>query len=850
MRAARRAISFLAALVLLGCAVFLAARPVLVDWVSVLRSGQGLDTYETLGVGSGGVAAAVSWTGEEVRLSCFSVQGEDLGDWSVRLPDEEAGGTVCAVYPVRADLTFLAVYDENSHHLTLYRAQPGEEAERILRETCRGTSSAARRDGTRLYGFSQDGEEISFALLSEGEVQACRCGGESGGAERVAREGADGVTGAAVLPDGDLALGGAGWLTLDGEPAAADLSGQTVVRLTRTGFGLYYVDAAALQVWYADLTGSGARQVLSLTEAVEGRRLTDLVLTAQGGVLALLDGRTLYFLDESGASDWTGLLCGSRAAAGAKLAGAALGVLLAAAALWYLVCGVRRGRIPLAAYWGGILLALTLAVTVTLQEAVLLPGGRQFALEADRAAVEGIAQLALTESGITEADLPERLSRALEEGGRYRNASAIVVERTKDGWRTQADTAAAAAEAFDPALAAQALETGSGASLEGRTFRCALAQGERVLLLAMETAEWGTPDLMRRIAAGFAMIAAAACLVLLLVNRDVRRLARGMERLADGGQGRRLELATGDELEGMASTLNSLAASLEGHDREREELARSYRRFVPEPVLALLGKQSILEVDKNTFASRPMAVMMVWFTFPDPVYSSANSRLLFDSVNQVIERTASIAARKGGTVFNYAYNGYDVVMEEDLRQVVSTAVAIQQEVLALNELRGRDGLPAVSLRIALDVGDVLVGVVGGSTQMEPITISSSFSTVRELIDLCGRLEAGILCTEAIIAGAEGYGSRYLGKCFMGQTLIRVYEIFDGDPYGVRKGKESTLRQFSRGVLQLYSGDTAEAKRIFLELAHDHPRDGGARYYLYLADQMEAHPDRPCGLNGG
>ena len=272
----------------------------------------------------------------------------------------------------------------------------------------------------------------------------------------------------------------------------------------------------------------------------------------------------------------------------------------------------------------------------------------------------------------------------------------------------------------------------------------------------------------------------------------------------------------------MASTLNSLAASLESRDREREALAQSYRRFVPEPVLGLLGKQSILEVDKNTFASRRMAVMMVWFTFPDPVYNSANSRLLFDSVNQVIERTASIAAQKGGTVFNYAYNGYDVVMEEDLRRVVSTAVAIQQEVLALNELRSREGLPAVTLRIALDVGDVLVGVVGDSTRMEPTTISSSFSTVRELIDLCGRLDAGILCTEAIIAGAEGYGSRYLGKCWMNQVPIRVYEIFDGDPYGIRKGKESTVRQFSRGVLQLYSGDTAEAKRIFLELAHDNP----------------------------
>ena len=849
MRAIRRVVSFLAALLLLGCAVFLAARPALREWISVLQSGRGLDTYESLGASSGGMAAAADWTEAGVRLTCFSTQGEPMGQWTVQLPQEEAGGTIGAVYPVREDLAFLAVYDENAQHLTLYRATSGEQPERLLRETCRGASSAARRDGTRLYGFSQDGEEISFALLSDGEIQACRCGAESGGVEHTALETDGGASGAAVLPDGTLALGGEGWLTLGGEASSADLTGQTVGQLTRTGSGLYYVDTTTLRVWYADLTGSGARQVLSLAETVRGHRLTGWSLTAQGALL-LLDGRTLYYVDESGAADRTELLCGSRAAAGARLAGTALGVLLAAVLLWYLACGARRGRMPLAVYWGGCLIALTLAAAVALQESVLLPAGRQTALESDRAAVEGVVRLSVTASDVTDPDLLEQLARAMEAGGQCRNIAGAAARQTESGWLTREGTLAVTEGGFDPSLADRAVEAGTAVHLENGTFQFALAQGEWVLCLTMETDEAEDSALFRSVAAGLALVTAAAFLALLLVNRDVRRLAWGMEHLSDSGRSGRLRLATGDELEGMASTLNSLAASLESRDREREALAQSYRRFVPEPVLGLLGKQSILEVDKNTFASRRMAVMMVWFTFPDPVYNSANSRLLFDSVNQVIERTASIAAQKGGTVFNYAYNGYDVVMEEDLRRVVSTAVAIQQEVLALNELRSREGLPAVTLRIALDVGDVLVGVVGDSTRMEPTTISSSFSTVRELIDLCGRLDAGILCTEAIIAGAEGYGSRYLGKCWMNQVPIRVYEIFDGDPYGIRKGKESTVRQFSRGVLQLYSGDTAEAKRIFLELAHDNPGDGGARYYLYLADRLDAQPDLPCGLNGG
>ena len=90
----------------------------------------------------------------------------------------------------------------------------------------------------------------------------------------------------------------------------------------------------------------------------------------------------------------------------------------------------------------------------------------------------------------------------------------------------------------------------------------------------------------------------------------------------------------------------------------------------------------------------------------------------------------------------------------------------------------------------------------------------------------------------------------MGKSRQGDELLRVYEIFDGDPYGVRRGKETTGRQFSQGVFALYSHDFAAAKRIFLELVHDHPDDGGARYYLYLADRLASRPEQEVSLEYG
>ena len=141
-----------------------------------------------------------------------------------------------------------------------------------------------------------------------------------------------------------------------------------------------------------------------------------------------------------------------------------------------------------------------------------------------------------------------------------------------------------------------------------------------------------------------------------------------------------------------------------------------------------------------------------------------------------------------------------------------------------------------------------MGLLGDEGQMEPAAVSSCFSVTKRLIGLCRKLDATILCTESVAACAGGYGSRYVGKCVDGGTVIRTYEIYDGDCFDVRRVKAQTAKQFSEGVYLLYSLDFAAAKRVFLNLVHHNVGDGGAKYYLFLADELEKHQDREINLD--
>ena len=101
-----------------------------------------------------------------------------------------------------------------------------------------------------------------------------------------------------------------------------------------------------------------------------------------------------------------------------------------------------------------------------------------------------------------------------------------------------------------------------------------------------------------------------------------------------------------------------------------------------------------------------------------------------------------------------------------------------------------------------------------------------------------------------VGGEAGESSQFnMGKSVGAKESVRIYEIFDGDPFEVRRLKEFTGKKFSEGVYALYSRDFTGAKKIFLDLMHQNTGDGGAKYYLYLADELEKHPDREIGLEG-
>lgn len=845
---------FLVMLLITACIFALAAeKPILESWNALHDASSGTD-WQCVGAGSGKVAAVAGWRNGSLLLRYFSIDGTLMSQQRVTLPAELSGGTVSRLIPARQDLAYLGIYGPNAKKLYLYRVNESGEAECLLSRECAGESFQERSSRTRLSEFLYEDGVTSFAVWTDDTLECFVCR-EDGGLETVGSGRCDDSRVLSVLSDqsGALLLGGTDVLIFNGQPNETLFAGQSVSHLKMGKGGWYYIDEAQLDLCFVDAAFGATYRMVHLNTVWDGveRCLSSVALDREEDALLLLDGTVLTIADSEGTQELTGILHAKTSGLWLDLLKYAAFAFAAAIVLWLLLCGLRHGYASLVVFRGSLFVAIALLSLVVLRYAVLIPTTQDSAMRVSEAVVTGMLQTAHAERRMDDESVAEEVCLLVENANSERgtNVRALLADHSSGEWRTADGRLAVTQDIFSPAVADAALESGSARATLDESFYYVFTEGDKCLSIRVESPtqpdDGGLYDILL---ASFVFLSVGALLILLSVGLDLRHISSRMEILSRGKVPERLELHTGDELESMASIVNSLGVSLRDEWRKRKSVEKSYRRFVPEKVLALLGKQTVEEVDKTTFAARRMAVMTVWFTFPDPFYTDmSSSRLMFDSVNEVIERAASIAAKKGGTAFHFSYYGFDIVMEED-GEAVSTAVAIQQEVLSFNEQRELNGLPRVALHIALDRGNVMLGIVGDTSKMEPTMISSCLSTTQELIRLSKQLRAGILCTEAIISEQQGYGNRYMGKCDVGGQSVRVYEVFDGDEFNVRRGKAASLSEFSQGVYDLYGGDAAKAKHAFLQLAHSYPLDGGARYYLYLADRLEHDPSLPCVLN--
>ena len=69
--------------------------------------------------------------------------------------------------------------------------------------------------------------------------------------------------------------------------------------------------------------------------------------------------------------------------------------------------------------------------------------------------------------------------------------------------------------------------------------------------------------------------------------------------------------------------------------------------------------------------------------------------------------------------------------------------------------------------------------------------------------------------------------------------MKLFDLYDGDPYALLKHKEMVAPQFDEAVRLFYKGDFEKSRYLFMQIVSACLDDGAARNYMYYADLYRA-----------
>jgi len=317
---------------------------------------------------------------------------------------------------------------------------------------------------------------------------------------------------------------------------------------------------------------------------------------------------------------------------------------------------------------------------------------------------------------------------------------------------------------------------------------------------------------------------------------NVRRLKKGVDKIAAGDYGREIDVHSGDEIEELSNSIRTLSLNILNTTNSLNKLNASYYRFVPQRFLEILGETRIENVGKKSQAYKENVVMLfLRFRFLSSM--GVKSKEIFSNINDVFENIVPVVSESKGTVYNFLPDGFNAVFESQPEDVLRAALRIREVLGALNQERKKKRLGEVDMRIFISKGNIMLGFIGEEKRMEPAAISNEAQKAEPVEKICFDSEIYISCTKEVLDELPTgvYRSRRIGQIMIQEEKVELFDLYDSDPYMLLKTKEVHSDRFELGVNLFIKGDYANARNMFMDIIKYSSLDGAVRNYMYIAE---------------
>lgn len=283
------------------------------------------------------------------------------------------------------------------------------------------------------------------------------------------------------------------------------------------------------------------------------------------------------------------------------------------------------------------------------------------------------------------------------------------------------------------------------------------------------------------------------------------------------------------------ATVEELSDRLLVLDRLKDELLAATTRFVPNQLMRLLNKDSIVDVRLGDQVQKRMTVLFSDIRSFTTLSERMTPQENFNFINSYLGQMGPIIREHDGFIDKYIGDAIMALFDRSPDEAIAAGVAMLRKLETYNEGRRRAGYVPIAIGIGINTGELMLGTIGERDRMEGTVISDAVNLASRVEGLTKEYGAPLLITDETLRHLEHperVAVRFLDRVKVkGKSEpIMVYEVIDGDPLGVRQGKLRLRDRFERAVALYQEGRFDEAQDLFGRCVEEVPEDGAARAY--------------------
>ena len=275
-------------------------------------------------------------------------------------------------------------------------------------------------------------------------------------------------------------------------------------------------------------------------------------------------------------------------------------------------------------------------------------------------------------------------------------------------------------------------------------------------------------------------------------------------------------------------------------------------RFVPFEFLSMLGKESLVDVERGDQVQKEMSVLFSDIRSFTTIVEKNSPTENFRFINEYLGHMEPSIKEHGGFVDSFIGDAIMALFEDHGRggrggavEAVSAGVAMQRGLPEFNATRAALGLPLVAIGVGVNTGLLTCGTIGGRFHVKCGVIGDPVNTASRIEGMTKMYGARFLVGEATRdALPDGrFTLRVVDRVTAkGKKLATtIYEVLDADDDDVQEKKRATLARYEAALAAYHARRFAEGRDLLEALAKINPADHLVTLYLERCRAFVAAP---------